>query len=370
VFDVRFPFSAEFVVLSFRYFRHSVISSMSSIAISIAHVSFRYGQRLALDDVSLEIQPGEIFALLGPNGGGKTTLFRLVSTLIPPQEGEIRILGHCVRRETDEVRRVLGVVFQAPSVDKKLTVAENVRHQGWLYGLRGAQLAARQQEMLEQVGLADRASDRVETLSGGLRRRVELAKGMLHRPLVLLMDEPSTGLDPAARNDLWTYLRQLRETQGVTTALTTHLLEEAEKADRLAILDRGCLVALDTPSNLRASLGGDCITIQTDQPDMLATAIRERFGLTAQAIEGSLRVQQADGQRLIGPLVEAFPEQIRSITLGKPTLEDVFIARTGHRFWQGDEESGDRASVAASARRASVRSQETGGSGREAERPR
>jgi ABC-2 type transport system ATP-binding protein len=308
-------------------------------AIEVQHVSFRYGQRLALDDVSLDIAAGEIFALLGPNGGGKTTLFRLISTLIPLQEGEIRILGHDVQRDTDAVRRLLGVVFQAPSVDKKLTVAENIRHQGWLYGLRGDELAQRQREALERLGLADRANDRVETLSGGLRRRVELAKGLLHQPRVLIMDEPSTGLDPAARSDLWQYLRQLRDEQRVTVALTTHLLEEAEKADRLAILDGGRLVALDTPANLRASLGGDCITVQTDNAAGLAAAVRDRLGLTAQVIDGQLRLQQPNGHQLLARLVETFPDRIQSISLGKPTLEDVFIARTGHRFWQPSEEA-------------------------------
>jgi ABC-2 type transport system ATP-binding protein len=250
------------------------------------------------------------------------------------QEGEIHILGHDVERETDAVRQVLGVVFQAPSVDKKLSVAENIRHQGWLYGLRGKELARRQYEALERLGLTDRAYDRVETLSGGLRRRVELAKGLLHQPRVLIMDEPSTGLDPAARSDLWKYLQQLREEQGVTIALTTHLLEEAEKADRLAILDRGRLVALDTPANLRASVGGDCITIQTDDPTGLAAAVRERLALAPQLVDGHVRLQQPNGHQLIVRLVESFPDRIQSISFGKPTLEDVFIARTGHRFWQ------------------------------------
>jgi ABC-2 type transport system ATP-binding protein len=302
-------------------------------AIVIDRVTHRYGQRRAVDGLSLEIADGEIFAFLGPNGSGKTTLFRVLSTLIPLQEGEIALLGHDVRRETRAVRRQLGVVFQAPSLDKKLTVAENLRHQGRLYGLASAELAARRAELLSAVGLADRAGDRVETLSGGMRRRVELAKSMLHRPRLLLLDEPSTGLDPGARADLWQYLRQLRERDGTTIVLTTHLLDEADRADRIAIMHEGRLAALGHPDVLRAEVGGDAITIQTDRPSELAAAIAQRFACQAAVIAGAVRLEQAAGHQWIPHLVEAFPAEIQSITLGKPTLEDVFIARTGHRFF-------------------------------------
>lgn len=309
-----------------------------SAAIAVAQVVHHYGRRRALDGLSLQIERGEIFAFLGPNGGGKTTLFRLLSTLIPLQQGVIEILGHDVAREAHQVRRQIGVVFQAPSLDKKLTVAENLRHQGHLYGMAGRQLQARQDEMLAQLRLNDRAADLVETLSGGLRRRVELAKGMLHHPQVLLLDEPSTGLDPGARSDLWDYLQQVRAEQGVTVVLTTHLLEEADKADRLAILHEGRLVALDTPEALRASVGGDTITVATGEPERLAGAIRERFDFAASVVDGTVRIAQQDGHRWIARLVEAFPGRIDSITLGKPTLEDVFIARTGHRLWEETRE--------------------------------
>ncbi len=295
-------------------------------AIDVQNVSFRYPQRQALCNLSLQVREGEVFALLGPNGGGKTTLFRLLSTLIPLQQGEIDILGRGVRRQAADVRRSIGVVFQAPSVDKKLTVAENLHHQGMLYGLSGTTLAERRDEMLSRLGLTDRAGDRVETLSGGLRRRVELAKGLLHRPRVLLMDEPSAGLDPAARADLWEYLRGVARGQGVTVVLTTHLLEEADRADRLAILHEGRLVALD-------------ITIESDQGANLAEAISQRFQCRPTVVDGSVRIRQPGGRELIGQLLEAFPEEIRSISLGKPTLEDVFIDRTGHRFWRADREA-------------------------------
>jgi len=303
-------------------------------ALEVSGVSYFYGSRQALTDLNLAVAPGEIVAFLGPNGGGKTTFFRLLSTLISLQHGSIRVLGHDLRTETQAVRRLLGVVFQAPSLDKKLTVAENLKHQGHLYGLSGQRLAARQTAMLAALGLTDRARERTETLSGGLRRRVELAKGLLHEPRLLLLDEPSTGLDPAARSDLWAYLRSVRAEQGVTIVLTTHLLEEADKADRLAILHEGRLVALDSPDALRATVGGDSITIRTADPQSLCGAIAGRFGCAARVVDDSVRLEQPDGHQWIARLVEAFPGQIQSITLGKPTLEDVFIDRTGHRFMQ------------------------------------
>jgi ABC-2 type transport system ATP-binding protein len=313
-------------------------SPSAALAIQIENLEHRYGARRALAGISLQIERGEIFVFLGPNGGGKTTLFRLLSTLIPVQEGDVRILGFDLRRQTQAIRERLGVVFQAPSLDKKLTVVENLMHQGHLYGLSGRALEARQNEMLARLGLADRRRDRVETLSGGLRRRVELAKGMLHRPRLLLLDEPSTGLDPGARSDLWDYLQQVRRDEGVTVVLTTHLLEEAEKADRIAILNEGSLVALDTPEALKATVGGDSITIQTAEPESLAEAISARFACAASVLEGAVRLEQPRGHEWIARLIEAFPGRIDAITLGKPTLEDVFIDRTGHRFWREREE--------------------------------
>jgi ABC-2 type transport system ATP-binding protein len=301
-------------------------------AINVRDVSYRYGEREALKNVSFEVQAGEIFAFLGPNGGGKSTLFRLLSTLLPLQTGECQILGFNLRRQIAEIRERIGVVFQSPSVDRKLTVNENLLHQGHLYGLRGTELDRRRAAMLERFKLTDRVRDRVETLSGGLRRRVELAKGLLHHPRLLLLDEPSTGLDPAARNDMWVYLRELREQDGVTVVLTTHLLEEADKADCIAILDRGQLVAIDSPDALRSTVGGDAIIIQTANPLQLADGIQQRFTLSSNVVEGNIRLEMRDGHEWIARLVEAFPGQIDSITLAKPTLEDVFIAKTGRRL--------------------------------------
>lgn len=308
----------------------------------VSHVSHLYGAYTAVDDLSLEIESGEIFVFLGPNGSGKTTLFRVLSTLIPLQSGEVTILGRDLATQTTSIRGQLGVVFQAPSLDKKLSVAENLQHQGRLYGLTRSELNQRKEQLLTALGVANRASEIVETLSGGMRRRVELAKGMLHRPQLLLLDEPSTGLDPGARADLWQYLEQVRKQDGVTVVLTTHLLEEAARADRIAIMHQGRLAALDTPQALQASVGGDSINIRTDDPTELADAIRARFNCEAQVLGGSVRLEQPDGHQWISRLVEAFPKQIQTITLGKPTLEDVFIDRTGHRYLNDEDPSSRR----------------------------
>lgn len=299
-------------------------------------LTHRYGERIALDEVSFEVPEREIFGLLGPNGGGKTTLFRILSTLVVPREGNVCLFGIDVARHQSEIRRRIGVVFQSPSLDRKLTVLENLRHQGHLYNLRGHGLQARIDELLARFGMADRKGDLVETLSGGQRRRVELAKGLLHKPQVLLLDEPSTGLDPRVRRELSDYLEQLRDQDGMTILLTTHLMEEADRCDRLAILDRGRLVALNTPRQLKEKIGGDVISVETAQPQSLAEQITKRFGVEAQVLDGSVRVERANGHKFITDLVESFPGQIDAVSIHKPSLEDVFIRLTGHRF-EGDD---------------------------------
>jgi ABC-2 type transport system ATP-binding protein len=305
----------------------------TTLAVDIAHLAHRYGEHEAIRDLSLSVGEREIFALLGPNGSGKTTLFRVLSTLIPIQQGDVRIFGYDLRQDASAIRAQLGVVFQAPSIDKKLTVQENLIHHGRLYGLGGRELHTRADEMLGRLGLAERRGDLVEKLSGGLRRRVELATGMLHRPRLLLLDEPSTGLDPGARSDLWQYLEQVRANDGVTVVVTTHLLEEAQRADRIAIMHKGQLAAVDTPSALQAAVGGDAITIRSKEPVALAAEIQQQFNIPAVVIDSSVRLEQPNGHQWIPRLVEAFPDRTESITLGKPTLEDVFIHFTGHRFW-------------------------------------
>jgi ABC-2 type transport system ATP-binding protein len=283
--------------------------------------------------VTFEVRPAELFGLLGPNGSGKTTLFRILSTLMIPSGGRATIMGFDVARDPNGLRRQIGVVFQAQSIDVKLTAAENLWHQGHLYGLRGATLTSRIREMLERVKLADRANDKAETFSGGMQRRLELAKGLLHHPAVLLLDEPTTGLDPGARRDLWQYLANLRDEEHVTVIVTTHLMEEAERCDRLAILNEGKVVALGTPDELKHEIGGDVILLDTKNPESLAERMRKRFNVDAQVLQGQVRLERESGHRFITDVVEAFPGEIEAISVSKPTLEDVFIRRTGHRFW-------------------------------------
>ncbi|MCZ6695535.1 MAG: ATP-binding cassette domain-containing protein [Acidobacteria bacterium] len=294
-----------------------------------------YAGHPALRGVGFDVRDGEIFGLLGPNGGGKTTLFRILSTILQPSGGVARIMGHDVVREPHAVRERIGVVFQSPAVDRKLTVRENLTIHGRLYGLNGATLRDAIDRMLRTVGLEGRAGERAETLSGGLLRRVEIAKGLLHKPPLLLLDEPSTGLDPAARNDLWDHLDRLRSNDGVTVLMTTHLMEEAERCDRIGILHEGRLVALGTPHDLKGEIGGDVIVIATPSPDGLCGDLERRFGWSAAVVDGTVRVERPQGHEWIPRIVEAFRDRIEAISLGRPTLLDVFIHKTGHRFWGG-----------------------------------
>jgi len=295
-----------------------------------------YGERLALDHLSFEVRAGEIFGLLGPNGSGKTTLFRILSTLMTPTGGRAAIQGFDVARDPNRVRQQIGIVFQARSVDLKLTVAENLKHQGHLYGLSGAHLKHRTDEVLGRVGLLNRKRDFVETLSGGMQRRVELAKGLIHSPAILLLDEPSTGLDPGARRDLWQYLATLRDEEGVAVLVTTHLMEEAEHCDRLAILSEGKLVALGSPIELKSQIGGDVVLFETKDSDTaqtLSLRLSQRFDVEASVLGNSVRLEHNQGHRFVASVVESFPGMIEAVSVAKPSLEDVFIRRTGHRFW-------------------------------------
>ena len=291
-----------------------------------------FGERRALDGVTFSVGEGEIFGLLGPNGGGKTTLFRILCTLLAPSGGNARVCGHDPVSEPAAVRSAIGVVFQSPSLDPQLTVAENLRYGGNLYGLRGAELESRWREMAEALRVGDRADDFVKNLSGGLQRRVEIAKSLLPRPRVLLLDEPSTGLDPVARVDLWAILEQLRGRFGITTVLTTHLMDEAERCGRVAILHRGKLLACDTPDALRATIGADVLTLLCRRPDMVAEQLQSRFGWTAAVRDDAVRLEIPKAHAEVARIVEAFPGEIQSVTAGRPTLEDVFVRMTGERL--------------------------------------
>jgi ABC-2 type transport system ATP-binding protein len=299
------------------------------VIVSADNLTHRYGSRTALASLSFQVPEHEIFGVLGPNGGGKSTLFRILSTMMAPSGGHVRVAGHDVDREPALVRRKIGVVFQTQSLDKKLTVFENLRSQGHLFGLTGNRLRARLNETMDRLGLTPRADDLTGQLSGGLRRRVEIAKALLHEPAVLLMDEPSTGLDPAARRDLWHYIEELRSRQRLTVLLTTHILEEADRCDRLILLHEGRKVAEGSPAELKSKVGGDVVVLEVSDRAGMQVRVAERFGVRPQEVDGALRVEIANGHRFIAEVVEAFPGEIKSIALHKPTLEDVFLDETG-----------------------------------------
>lgn len=308
--------------------------------ISVENLVHRYENRTALNGVSFVVRPAELFGLLGPNGSGKTTLFRILSTLMIPTAGRAVVMGCDAVQDAARLRRQIGVVFQAQSIDPKLTAYENLWHQGHLYGLRGSALKRRAGEILARVGLADRANERVETFSGGMQRRIELAKGLLHHPGVLLLDEPTTGLDPGARRDLWQYLQMLRDEERISVLVTTHLMEEAERCDRLGIMNEGNLVAQGTPAELKSEIGGDVILLDAARDaGLLAEQIRKRFHVETTVLGSQVRIEQENGHRFVPDVVEAFPGEIQAISVSKPALEDVFIHRTGHKFWSEGSEA-------------------------------
>ncbi len=304
----------------------------SPFALEATDVRFRYGNREALRGVTFSVQPGEIFALLGPNGGGKTTLFKIIATLATAGSGDVRVFGSDPAVDPDAVRRKIGVVFQAPALDPFLTLEENLLHQGHLYGLGGAALRARMTAALAGVGLAERRRDLVRALSGGMQRRVEIAKSLLHTPQLLLLDEPTTGLDPAARRDVWDRLRALRERVHTTVVLTTHLMDEAAGCDRVAIIHEGEIVAMGAPDALISEIGGDVIMITSADAEGLAARVAQRFHLAADVIDGRVHIERARAHEFIAHLVEAFPGEIDAVSFGKPTLEDVFMHYTGRRL--------------------------------------
>ncbi|MCC7348992.1 MAG: ATP-binding cassette domain-containing protein [Phycisphaerales bacterium] len=309
---------------------------MGQSVVEIEHLTHAYGEHVAVRDLSLAVRQGEIFGFLGPNGSGKTTLFRILCTLIRPSQDQpptsVRILGMDLLKQRESIRQQIGVVFQYPSLDKQLTADENLRHHGHLYGIRGAELNRRMERLLSRLKLIDRRHEKVGNFSGGMRRRVELAKGLLNQPRVLLLDEPSTGLDPGARIDLWHYLQEIQAQDGVTILMTTHLMDEADKCGRLAIMEKGSLVACDSPATLKSTLGGDVITLCTTDPTRAREMIQRKFDINPEPVDQTLRIQRERGHEFIPALIGALPGLVESVSVGKPTLEDVFIHFTGHRF--------------------------------------
>lgn len=301
-------------------------------AVELQKIRHTYGDRVALDGITLTVQQACVFAFLGPNGGGKTTLFKIISTLIDPTAGTAHVLGENVQTQRTSVRTNLGIVFQSPSLDPYLTVAENLMHQGHLYGLSGHELKTRSRELLQRFGVLDRAGDRVKTLSGGLQRRVELAKSLLHHPKVLLLDEPGTGLDPGARNGLMELLHELGDREGVTSLLTSHFIDEADRCDRVAIIDKGKLIAEGSPAELKAQIGGDIITVGARDPVALGWQITSKFGTQTEVADGMVRMEREAAHLFLPQLIEAFPGLIETVAIGRPTLADFFRRATGYKL--------------------------------------
>lgn len=300
--------------------------------IRIQNLEFSYPKRKVLDDVCLEISAGSIFGILGPNGSGKTTLFRILSTLIEPQKGSTEWFGHDLLRDASAVRRTLGVVFQYPSLDAQLTVEENLRCQGALYGLSGRELSSRVEERLKTLGVWERRAEKIKTLSGGLKRRVELAKALLHDPQVLLLDEPSTGLDPRARAELWDFLLTLNREKKTTILVTTHLMEEAEKCSRLVIMDHGRIIAEGAPEALKESVGAGRVFVGTSEPETFSGLILKRFQISSVFCDGGLQIEHPAPRDFILDLIAAFPERMNLFSVRQPSLEDVFLKKTGRAF--------------------------------------
>lgn len=310
--------------------------------IEVENLKKVFGQVIAVDDISFVVEEGEIFGFLGPNGAGKSTTIKILCTLLKPTSGRARLAGHDVLREPDAVRRSLGIVFQDSSLDDRLTAAQNLYLHGLLYGLSRQVLKKRMQEVLEMVGLAERQKDTVRTFSGGMRRRLEIARGFLHYPKVLFLDEPTIGLDPQTRAAIWEHLHKLRKEKGLTIFMTTHYMDEAENCDRIAIIDYGRIQALDTPDNLKRSLGGDILTIVPVEGIDLAPLLRARYNLKVQHSPEGLRVEVKDGASFIPRLASDLGGQIKSIHLRRPTLDDVFIKLTGRAIREEEASAAER----------------------------
>lgn len=297
-------------------------------AIAVCEVTKLFKNIVAVNKVTFTVSKGEIFGFLGPNGAGKTTTIKILSTLMRPSAGEAVVNGFDVVRQAPNVRRSIGMVFQDPSLDERLTAEENMLFHAVLYGVPRREALERSRELLEIVGLSDRRRDLVRTFSGGMKRRLEVARGLLHHPAVLFLDEPTLGLDPQTRSHIWEHIRRLHRELGTTVFLTTHYMDEAEVCDRIGIIDHGRLIALDTPAGLKRLVGGDVITAKTGDNAALIKQVKERFGLDG-TLEGEhAYFEAAEGEIFVPQLVRAVPD-ILEVRVRRPTLEDVFLKLTG-----------------------------------------
>jgi ABC-2 type transport system ATP-binding protein len=286
-----------------------------------------FGSLTAVAEVTFQVYRREIFGFLGPNGAGKSTTINMLATLLRPTRGRAELAGHDVRTHPDEVRQAIGMVFQDPSLDERLTAEENLHFHALLYNVPRAVRAERMNQVLEIVGLTDRRRSVVRTFSGGMKRRLEIARGLLHHPAVLFLDEPTAGLDPQTRNAIWQHVRRLRDEVGITVFMTTHYMEEAENCDRIAVIDHGQLQAVDTPAALKQRLGGDVIIVAGDRE--LERDIAARYGVRVQEVDGTFHFQVPHGAEFVPRVVVDFDGRVRSIQVKQPSLDDVFLNLTG-----------------------------------------
>jgi ABC-2 type transport system ATP-binding protein len=307
-------------------------------AIVVRGLAKSFGEVQAVRGVNFQVATGEVFGFLGPNGAGKTTTINMLCTLAKPSAGSATVAGYDVVRERDDVRRHIGLVFQDPTLDGYLTGEQNLRLHAELYGVQSNLVPLRMEQMLRMVGLWERKDSPVRTFSGGMRRRLEIARGLMHSPRVLFLDEPTIGLDPQTRRSIWSYIRLLKETEDVTIFMTTHYMDEAEWCDRIAIMDQGKIVALDAPETLKARVGADTIRIHTDDDQAAIAAIAERFDLTATISEGAVAFGVPSGEEFVPRLFAELGVPIRSVTVSRPTLDDVFMSYTGTSIRDAEED--------------------------------
>jgi ABC-2 type transport system ATP-binding protein len=309
----------------------------SAPAISVRDLVKTFDEVRAVRGVNFEVLTGEVFGFLGPNGAGKTTTINMLCTLAKPTSGSASVAGHDVVRERDDVRRNIGLVFQDPTLDGYLSAAQNLKLHAELYGVQSDLVAPRMQQVMEMVGLWDRKDSLVGTFSGGMRRRLEIARGLMHSPRVLFLDEPTIGLDPQTRRSIWDYIRELKEREEITIFMTTHYMDEAEWCDRIAIMDNGEIVALDGPEALKAGVGTDRVTIHTDDNDAAITALERQFGIEAKVSEGAATFGVPAGEAFVPRLFAEFELPIRSVSVSRPTLDDVFMSYTGSSIRDAEE---------------------------------
>ncbi|MGH3767471.1 MAG: ATP-binding cassette domain-containing protein [Pseudonocardiaceae bacterium] len=309
-------------------------------AIHVRGLVKRYAEIEAVRGIDLDVAPGETFGFLGPNGAGKSTTIKILCTLVAATSGTAQVAGWDVATDRAAVRRHIGLVFQEPTLDTYLTGEQNLRFHGELYGVDRSGAAARREEVLRMFGLWERRGDEVNTYSGGMRRRLEIARGLLHSPNVLFLDEPTIGLDPQTRASIWEYLRDLHRSEEITVFVTTHYMDEAENCDRIAIINEGQIVALDTPERLKAAVGEDRVQITTDDDRAAIGALRERFELDAAVREDMVTFAVSDGASFVPRLFAGLGVPIRSVTVTRPTLDDVFLAHTGTTIRDAESSAG------------------------------